>query len=168
MNTVCSQPYDQWRPVRRRQKGAVCLDHLAVIHHHSVSNILCNPLGLVAALETSLHRPGLNLADIRPLNRSLLFLSGIPTAAKPTAKKYYMNSHKLENGHVQVTDDSWDKYKHFLSRTSVLFPIPPALYKPLPQWLKQTVLLDLPMYRFKEEEGRKALEEKQKQSREEA
>ena len=61
---------------------------------------------------------------------------------------------------IQKKDDSWDKYKDYLSRTSIILPIPPAIYRPLPEWLKRTVLLDFPMYRFDEKtEGPKALEE---------
>lgn len=57
----------------------------------------------------------------------------------------------------------------YLNRTSILFPIPPSVYRPLPGWFKQTVLLDLPMYKFDEDkDGKEALEEQRKQRREEA
>jgi hypothetical protein len=50
----------------------------------------------------------------------------------------------------------------------LLIPIPPALYKPLPRWVKTWVLLDLPMYQFDEKkDGEKAIEEeRQKLERE--
>lgn len=61
-------------------------------------------------------------------------------------------------------NDVWANYKRYLSRTSILIPIPPPLYRPLPEWIKRTILLDLPMYRFDEEkDGRKAVEESKRQ-----
>ncbi|ORX34414.1 hypothetical protein BD324DRAFT_635770 [Kockovaella imperatae] len=94
----------------------------------------------------------------------LMFLSGLPTAEKPAAKKYYLHSHELTDGHVQVKSDSWDKYKHYLSKTSILFPVPPKLYRPLPEFVKRYIFLDLPMYKFNEREGREALEEERRDS----
>ncbi|KAK4049998.1 hypothetical protein OIV83_003822 [Microbotryomycetes sp. JL201] len=93
----------------------------------------------------------------------LLFASGIPTAEKPTAKKYYLMSH----GADREAGDKWAEYKAYLNRTSILFPIPPSLYRPLPRWVKTYILLDLPMYHFQEHtEGPEAIEEeKRKRSR---
>ncbi|RSH90339.1 hypothetical protein EHS25_001673 [Saitozyma podzolica] len=101
----------------------------------------------------------------------LLFLSGLPPAEKPTAKKYFLMSHPPERVAASFTPDTlvpendvWSNYKRYLSRTSILIPIPPPLYRPLPEWVKRTILLDLPMYRFDEEkDGRKALEEAKRQ-----
>ncbi|PSS03732.1 hypothetical protein PHLCEN_2v3957 [Hermanssonia centrifuga] len=56
--------------------------------------------------------------------------------------------------------DAWINYKKYLSETSVLIPLPPALYRPLPGWIKRTVLLDWGMYRFDEAtDGKRALKE---------
>lgn len=41
-----------------------------------------------------------------------------------------------------------------------MIPIPPSVYRPLPGWMKKSVLLDFGMYRFDEEvDGRRILEE---------
>ncbi|KAK4686016.1 hypothetical protein P7C73_g4119, partial [Tremellales sp. Uapishka_1] len=95
----------------------------------------------------------------------LLFLSGLPTAEKPAAKKYYEMSYpsdtdsQAEEGqaHTSFTakNDVWANYKSYLARTSILIPILPALYRPLPEWLKRSVLFDFPMYRFDEEKDGK-------------
>ena len=104
----------------------------------------------------------------------LFFLSGLPTAEKPAAKKYFLSSHNPENIPTTFTpsslipeNDTWHNYRSYLSRTSIVIPFPPALYKPLPEVVKGTVFLDFPMYRFDEEkDGRKAIEEANKQERE--
>jgi hypothetical protein len=97
----------------------------------------------------------------------LLFLSGIPTAQKPAAKKYYLQSYEpSEDGGFSGAgpkNDTWAKYKDFLERTSVLIPCPPSLYRRLPAFIKKTLFLDLPMYRFDEDtDGKEALEEERK------
>lgn len=96
-----------------------------------------------------------------------MFLSGLPTAEKPAAKKQFLSSHEPSDNNTfsqsPPTSDSWAKYKDYLKKTSIIIPVPPALYKPLPEWLKRTVLLDFPMYRFDEEkDGKEALEEERK------
>jgi len=84
----------------------------------------------------------------------LIFASGIPTAEKPTAKKYFLMSQKPEYA------DAWARYKAYLSRTSVLWPCSTTLYPKLPRWVKVAFFLELPMYRFDEQtDGRAALEE---------
>lgn len=47
-----------------------------------------------------------------------------------------------------------------VSRTSILIPLPPALYAPLPKFLKSTLLFDFPFYKFdgEGEDGKEALE----------
>ncbi|KAF5388637.1 hypothetical protein D9757_004839 [Collybiopsis confluens] len=93
----------------------------------------------------------------------LMFGSGVPTAEKPQAKKFFLMSHgdDAEPEHA----NAWGNYKDYLRKTSVLIPVPPAIYKPLPQWLKNTVLLNFPMYRFDEgKDGTAALEETRKNS----
>ncbi|EJD07435.1 DUF1295-domain-containing protein [Fomitiporia mediterranea MF3/22] len=97
----------------------------------------------------------------------LMFASGVPTAEKPTAKKYYL----LSNGmHAKEEHrEAWKKYKLYLKSTSVLIPLPPALYRRLPEIIKKTVLLDLPMYQFDEKtDGPMAIEEERKKASEQA
>jgi hypothetical protein len=98
---------------------------------------------------------------------SLLFLSGMPTAEKPTAKKYFLQSHDPDETATfsgsQPKNDTWDKYKDYLNKTSILIPIPPAVYRPLPDWLKHTLLMDWRIYRFDEaKDGQAALDEARK------
>jgi hypothetical protein len=96
-----------------------------------------------------------------------MFLSGLPTAEKPAGKMYFLMSHPPENtptmftpSELRAENDIWANYKVYLSRTSILIPVLPQLYRPLPDWIKQTVLLDFPIYRFNEEkDGRQAIEE---------
>lgn len=48
----------------------------------------------------------------------------------------------------------------YLNRTSILFPIPPSIYRRLPEIVKRTVLLDFPMFKFDEvRDGPAAIEE---------
>ena len=99
----------------------------------------------------------------------LLFLSGMPTAEKPAAKKYFLESYDDDNSssanHTtfsgrEAKNDTWAKYKDYLNKTSPIIPIPPAIYRPLPDWLKHTLLMDWRIYRFDEEkDGKEALEE---------
>lgn len=87
-----------------------------------------------------------------------MFGSGIPTSEKPTAKKFYLLSHgpNAEDRDVNV----WAEYKAYLRKTSVLIPIPPGFYRPLPAIIKKTLLLDFPMYQFDEAtDGVAAIEE---------
>ena len=91
----------------------------------------------------------------------MLFASGIPTAEKPTAKKYYL----LSNGPNANPDHSeaWTKYKRYLNATSILIPVPPVLYRPLPQLVKRYILLDLPIYHFNDNtDGPAAVEEERR------
>ncbi|KDQ61633.1 hypothetical protein JAAARDRAFT_31107 [Jaapia argillacea MUCL 33604] len=88
----------------------------------------------------------------------LMFASGIPTAEKPQAKKFYLLTHgsnaKDENA------NAWANYQAYLESTSILFPVPPMVYRRLPPLLKRTLLLDFPMYQFDENiDGSKAVEE---------
>ena len=42
----------------------------------------------------------------------------------------------------------WADYSRYLQRTSILIPLPPALYARMPIWIKRTVLFDFPLYVF--------------------
>ncbi|KAG8744977.1 hypothetical protein FRC10_009085 [Ceratobasidium sp. 414] len=90
----------------------------------------------------------------------LIFGSGIPTAQKPTAKKFFLLSHGSKATHP----NAWPNYQRYLCRTSVLIPMPPQIYASLPQFVKTVFLLDLPIYRFDEgRDGEHAvMEERQK------
>ncbi|KAJ6591819.1 DUF1295-domain-containing protein [Mycena vulgaris] len=91
----------------------------------------------------------------------LMFGSGVPTSAKPQAKRFYLKSH----GPTARDEDSviWEQYKMYLRKTSILIPFPPALYRNLPPILKKTVFLDFPMYQFDEgKDGPPAIEEARK------
>lgn len=100
----------------------------------------------------------------------LMFLSGIPLAEKPSQEKYYLMSHGVDGGKTlepfgktQHEPDPWKRMKGYRERTSILLPLPPALYKPLPQFVKSFILMDLPMFNFREEkDGPKALEQERK------
>ncbi|KAF4570009.1 hypothetical protein EYR40_008993 [Pleurotus pulmonarius] len=95
----------------------------------------------------------------------LMFASGVPTAEKPQAKKYYLlaNGPDADGSH----SNAWRHYKRYVDQTSILIPMPPVIYKRLPKWIKQTIFLDLPMYHFDEQvDGKAAVDEaKAKQRR---
>ena len=107
-----------------------------------------------------------------------MFLSGLPTAEKPTAKKMFLMSHSPDSNsstlaserehsfsNPEPKNDTWSNYKSYLSRTSILIPIPPQLYKTVPEVVKRTILLDFPFYRFDEnKDGKQALEEERKKN----
>lgn len=96
-----------------------------------------------------------------------MFASGIPTAEKPTAKKYYL----LANGSNAKDEHrgAWTKYKSYLNSTSILIPMPPAIYRRLPTIIKRSVLLDFPMYQFDENtDGPMAIEESRVEASEQA
>lgn len=87
-----------------------------------------------------------------------MFASGIPTAEKPVAQRFFL----LSNGPSaqEGQEGAWSRYKEYLRSTSILLPIPPVLYRPLPGWLKRSLLLDFPIYQFREDkEGEAAIAE---------
>ena len=85
-----------------------------------------------------------------------MFASGVPTAEKPQAERYYLKAY----GPNAEYPYSWANYQAYLHQTSILIPMPPFLYKGIPTVLKQTVLLDFPFYHFDENtDGPKAIEE---------
>ena len=70
----------------------------------------------------------------------LLFVSGLTLQERPGAKKKYEADGPDGEG--------WKQYKRWTERTSILFPIPPQLYAPLPMIVKRTVLCEWPLYVF--------------------
>lgn len=97
----------------------------------------------------------------------LLFLSGLPTAEKPTQQRAYLKSHGPKAS--EETRDAWRKMERYKATTSILLPLPPAVYARLPRWLKTTVLLDWPIYNFDPaKDGKKAIEEEEAKQREDA
>ncbi|WWD07904.1 hypothetical protein V865_006011 [Kwoniella europaea PYCC6329] len=103
----------------------------------------------------------------------LLFASGLPTAEKPTAKKYFLMSYPSSSNSTsagergfslpEAENDIWSNYKSYLKRTSIIIPFPPSVYVRFPEWLKRGLLLDLPMFRFDEDkDGREAWEEERR------
>jgi len=66
----------------------------------------------------------------------LLFgISGLPLQEPQAQKKMYKS-------------DKRDQYAAYLAKTSIVLPIPPALYRPLPKAIKRTILLDFPFYQY--------------------
>ncbi|KAF9048286.1 DUF1295-domain-containing protein [Hymenopellis radicata] len=85
----------------------------------------------------------------------LMFASGVPTAERPQAERYYLKTY----GPDSQSPHAWTNYMVYRNRTSILVPMPPSLYAVLPKWLKQTILLDFPFYSFSESrDGPAALE----------
>ena len=92
-----------------------------------------------------------------------MFASGVPTAEKPTAKKYYLLSHDPSDSpaapHNPEFPDAWKKYQSYLASTSILIPIPPLFDPHNPTFIKNTILSDFSMYEFGEEDRKHAAEE---------
>jgi len=94
-----------------------------------------------------------------------MFGSGIPTAEKPTAKRFFILSQGPNAREEHAA--AWENYKGYLQKTSILIPLPPFLYRPLPSVIKKTLLLDFPIYQFDEStDGAAALEEAKKREQE--
>lgn len=70
------------------------------------------------------------------LTALLMFVSGLPLQERPGAKKRY------EKG------VGWPKYERYLHETSILIPMPPAVWRNLPVIVKRTIGLEFPMYVF--------------------
>lgn len=70
----------------------------------------------------------------------LLFLSGIPTSEGKNQARWYKN------------DVVRERYIAYRAQTSPVWPLPPALYKSLPMWLKRTVLCEFKRYEYNEVE----------------
>lgn len=70
------------------------------------------------------------------LTTLLMFVSGLTLQERPGAKKRY------EKG------VGWPAYEKWLHDTSILIPMPPAVWRRLPVLVKRTVGLEFPMYVF--------------------
>lgn len=79
---------------------------------------------------------GVVLALVGPLLTMviLLFLSGMPTAEGESQRRF------LRNAEVRVA------FLRYRAATSPLVPLPPALYRALPLWVKRLFLFEWPMY----------------------
>ena len=86
-----------------------------------------------------------------------MFGTGLPTAEKPQAKKFYLMSYGI-NADADH-QHAWTSYKAYLKETSILIPLPPALYRYIPSIFKKTLLLDFPIYEFDEERDGKVARE---------
>jgi hypothetical protein len=70
------------------------------------------------------------------LTTLLLFVSGLTLQERPGAKKHY------EKG------TGWPEYEKYLHDTSILIPMPPAIWSRLPVIVKRTVGCEWPLYVF--------------------
>ena len=66
----------------------------------------------------------------------LMFVSGLPLQERPGAKKRY------EKG------TGWPEYEKWLHDTSILIPMPPAIWRNLPVLVKRTLGLEFGIYVF--------------------
>lgn len=78
-----------------------------------------------------------------------MFGSGLPTVEKPAAKKFFLMSNSRNADATYA--NAWQQHQAYLKKTSILIPIPPFIYQPIPQIIKRTVLLDFPFYQFDED-----------------
>lgn len=70
------------------------------------------------------------------LTTLLLFVSGLTLQERPGAKKRY------EKG------VGWPQYEKYLHDTSILIPMPPAIWSKLPVIVKRTIGCEWPLYVF--------------------
>ncbi|PWN50925.1 DUF1295-domain-containing protein [Violaceomyces palustris] len=129
--------------------------------------ILC--MGQVGSVQGGAKR-SLQASVVSPLITMilLLLLSGVPLAEKPTQERYFLMS---ESGQTlepyrpnQLETDPWKRMKTFRESTSLLVPLPNSIYRPIPGWIKRSLLLDFPFYNFDEtKDGPNALKRVQDQ-----
>lgn len=69
---------------------------------------------------------------------------------------------------LDVADSNFPSPSFSVHRTSILIPIPPALYAPIPSFIKSTLLFDFPFYKFngEGEDAKKAVDEQRGQEEE--
>lgn len=65
-----------------------------------------------------------------------MFISGLTLQERPGAKKRYGKG------------TGWHAYEKYLHDTSIIFPMPPAIWRSLPVIVKRTVGLEFPIYVF--------------------
>lgn len=86
---------------------------------------------------------------------ALLFgISGLPLQEPPTQKKMYKSEQR-------------DSYAEYLKRTSIVIPLPPVLYRPLPAFVKSWPLLDFPFYQYDPSKDKDAQDDAQERGRSE-
>lgn len=71
-----------------------------------------------------------------------MFGSGVPTAEKPQAKKFYLMSYGINADDEH--ENAWKFYKAYLKETSILIPLPPALYRHIPGIFKKNFAFRFP------------------------
>lgn len=72
----------------------------------------------------------------------------------------------MSHGPNAEDEQAWPRYKDYLASTSIFFPIPPSVYRPLPLAVKRTILMDWPLWQFNEHrDGNKAIEEAEAKER---
>lgn len=174
-----------FKSVSKPPKGAICnVGPWKVVRRPNYLGEILNWLGIYLvcispAADPAISRRGHDAllgTVVSPIFTTilLLFLSGVPTAEKPSQQKYFTASVKGETyepfGQDQPEEDPWTRMKNYTNRTSLIIPIPPPLYKPLPKFVKTWLLLDFPMFQFKGdgEEGQKVRDELLKQQEESA
>ncbi|KZT27797.1 DUF1295-domain-containing protein [Neolentinus lepideus HHB14362 ss-1] len=117
---------------------------------------------LCLSADNDLDNPGkaaLKGSVVSPIFTTLLLMfgSGIPIAEKSQGQKFYTMAYGSDT--PDSNPEIWRKYQGYLRSTSILIPIPPVVYRPLPKILQRTILLDLPIYQFGEKDGERIIEE---------
>jgi hypothetical protein len=123
-------------------------------------------ISCISALYCDVRNPSVAMSDhlwsLRGAASLLMFASGVPTAEKPQARKFYLLSHGPNR--QEEHSKAWTNYRDYLRSTSILIPMPPFLYRHLPVFIKRTLLLDFPMYQFDEKsDGPRAVEDERTQ-----
>lgn len=89
------------------------------------------------------------------LTTLLLFVSGLTLQVMETPKRQIEAT--ISNTNIQERPGAkkryekgtgWHDYEKYLQETSILFPMPPAIWRNLPVIVKRTVGLEFPIYVF--------------------
>ena len=109
----------------------------------AVSGIMDIGSGPTAALAASVVGPLL-------LTVLLLFVSGLPLQERPGAEKRWKRSVQGGESEEEGGDGGkeWRAYETYLKNTSILIPMPQAVWSRLPVSVKRTVGCEWPMYVF--------------------